>query len=251
MAGMPGRDTITLLILLLIAISVPVPAESSIALASKTSATECVILLHGFGRTPHSMEKMADRLEASGYTVWNEGYPSTEKPIDELVTDHLIPAVQWAKEMGAEKIHFVTHSLGGILVRVYLQQNSLPAGSRIVMLGPPNSGSQVVDRLRSFFLYKWFMGPAGQQLGTDAESVPNNLGPVTADIGIIAGTRSMEPWFSMILPGKDDGKVSVESTKLEEMNDFLTVKSTHPFIMRAPEVIDQVVFYLRNGRFSR
>lgn len=99
-------------------------------------------------------------------------------------------------------------------------------------------------------LHKRFMGPAGQQLGTGPDSIPNNLKPVSADIGIIAGTRSMEPWFSLMLPGPDDGKVSVESTKLSEMNDFLKVKSTHPFIMRSPEVVNQVVFYLQNDLFS-
>ena len=95
------------------------------------------------------------------------------------------------------------------------------------------------------------MGPAGQEIGTSPDSIPKRLKPVAADIGIIAGTRSMEPWFSIIIPGQDDGKVSVESTKLKEMNDFLTVKSTHPFIMNDPKVIDQVVIYLGQGRFRR
>lgn len=239
------------LFFLLIPVCIPAAAETGSNAAFENGSTECVILLHGFGRTPHSMKKMARHLEALGYSVWNEGYPSTEKPIRELVSDHVAAAVRWANAMGAEKIHFVTHSLGGILVRVYLQENSLPDGSRIVMLAPPNRGSQVADRLSAVFLYRWLMGPVGQELGTDVDSVPNSLGPVAADIGIIAGTRSMEPWFSMMLPGQDDGKVAVESTKLSEMNDFLTVKSTHPFIMRSPEVINQTVFYLRNGRFSR
>lgn len=250
MAAMAIRTIIALLTLLMVHAATPVPAETHRSAAVEINSTECVILLHGFGRTRRSMKKMAKRLEALGYTVWNEGYPSTEKPIDELVTDHVAPAVRWAEEKGAEKIHFVTHSLGGILVRVYLQQGTLPSGSRIVMLAPPNRGSQVADRLKSFFLYKRFMGPVGQQLGTGPDSVPNNLEAVTADIGIIAGTRSMEPWFSLMLPGPDDGKVSVESAKLSEMNDFLKVKSTHPFIMRSPEVVDQVVFYLQNGWFS-
>ena len=119
------------------------------------------------------------------------------------------------------------------------------------MISPPNKGSEVVDRLKSFFFYQWLMGPAGQELGTSPENVPNRLKPVAADIGVIAGIRSMEPWFSVMIPGRDDGKVSVGSTQLEEMNDFLIVKSTHPFIMGNREVIDQVVFYLQNGRFRR
>jgi len=251
MAATAHRRIFALLFLMIVPGSAPAAAGTDSGGASTVSSTECVILLHGFGRTRRSMKKIAGRLEAMGYTVWNRGYPSTKKSISELVSEHVAPAVRWAEAGGAEKIHFVTHSLGGILVRAYLQENTLPAGSRIVMLAPPNRGSQVADRLESFFLYRRFMGPAGQQLGTDADSVPNRLKPVEADIGVIAGTRSMEPWFSMMLPGQDDGKVAVESTKLKEMNDFLTVRSTHPFIMRAPEVIDQVVFYLQNGRFSR
>lgn len=214
-------------------------------------STECVILLHGLGRNKHCMKKIAERLEGHGYQVWNEGYPSTKKSIRSLVTDHLQPAVEWAKEMGAVKIHFVTHSLGGILTRFYLQENAIPKGSRIVMISPPNKGSEVADRLKSLFLYKRWMGPAGQEIGTSFGSVPNKLKPVDADIGVISGTRSMEPWFSIMIPGPDDGKVSVENTKLSEMNDFLTVKSTHPFIMTNFEVINQVAFYLRNGRFDR
>ena len=119
------------------------------------------------------------------------------------------------------------------------------------MLSPPNNGSEVADSLKSFFLYRWIMGPAGQEIGTSPDNVPKRLKPVSADIGIIAGTRSIEPWFSILIPGQDDGKVSVESTKLEEMNDFLTVKSAHPFIMNDPQVIDQVVIYLGQGRFRR
>ena len=237
------------IILLSLLIAPNAVLSSSQALPSDRKEIECVILLHGLGRTKNSMNKIAARLNRLGYLVWNEGYPSTEKPIASLVTNHVRPAIEWAEQAGARKIHVVTHSLGGILIRAYLQENTLPAGSRIVMLSPPNSGSEVAENLKSFFLYKWVMGPAGQELGTSSDSIPNRLKPVSADIGIIAGTRSMEPWFSMLIPGQDDGKVSVESTKLEEMDDFLMVKSTHPFIMKDRKVIDQVAAYLEQGRF--
>lgn len=220
-------------------------------LLSDEKAVECVILLHGLGRTKRSMNDIATHLKGLGYMVWNEGYPSTDKQVASLVSDHVQPAIEWAEKMGARKIHVVSHSLGGILIRAYLQERTLPSGSRIVMISPPNKGSEVAERLKSFFLYRWIMGPAGQELGTAIDSVPGRLKPVVADIGIIAGTRSMEPWFSILIPGQDDGKVSVESTKLEEMNDFLTVKSTHPFIMNDKKVIDQVVTYLGQGRFRR
>lgn len=244
-----------LVIILLTLLVSPFKGFSSILvtdhLLPDEDAVECVILLHGLGRTKYSMNHIAERLKDLGYRVWNEGYPSTEKGIASLVSDHVRPAVEWAEKLGARKIHVVSHSLGGILIRAYLQENTLPIGSRIVMLSPPNKGSEVVDTLKSFSLYRWIMGPAGQELGTSSDSFPNRLKPVAADIGIIAGTRSMEPWFSMLIPGQDDGKVSVESTKLEEMNDFLAVKSTHPFIMNDRQVIDQVIIYIGRGRFRR
>lgn len=244
--------------LVIVLLAVPFPfysalpsSETSGNLSQNEKTIECVILLHGLGRTKYSMNTIAERLERLGYMVWNEGYPSTEKPIASLVSEHVRPAVEWAENKRARKIHVVSHSLGGILIRAYLQENALPSGSRIVMLSPPNNGSEVADRLKSFSLYRWMMGPAGQELGTSPDSIPGRLKPVAADIGIIAGTRSMEPWFSLLIPGPDDGKVSVESTKLKEMNDFLMVESTHPFIMNDQKVIDQVVAYLRQGRFRR
>ena len=119
------------------------------------------------------------------------------------------------------------------------------------MIAPPNKGSEVADRLKDFLLYRWIMGPAGQELGTSPHSLPHRLKPVCAPIGIIAGTRSLEPWFSRLIPGPDDGKVSVESTRLPEMTDFLEVAAPHGTIMRYRKVMDQVAFYLKNGRFSR
>ncbi len=210
---------------------------------------ETVILLHGLGRTKRSMKKLARHLEKIGYRVQNEGYPSTSAAIPLLTKAYIHPAVEKARASGARKIHFVTHSLGGILVRQYLQSHALPPGSRIVMLSPPNRGSALANTLKGFPPYRWLMGPAGQALGTDPLSAPNRLAPVAGDIGVIAGTKTVEPWFSIMIPGRDDGKVSVKNTHLSEMNDFLTVSRSHPFIMNATEVLAQVAFYLANGRF--
>ena len=212
-------------------------------------SSECVVLLHGLGRTRRSMKKIERRLEDEGFTVWNRGYPSTSKTIKALAESRIPEAIAFCRRRNALKIHFVTHSLGGILVRMYLQENKLPDGSRIVMLGPPNSGSEVVDRFKNFSVFKWLCGPAGQELGTDLQSTPNRLRPVRADIGVIAGVKSYDPWFSAGIPGEDDGKVAVASTMLNEMNDFITVECAHGFIMNNREVIEQVVFYLQNGHF--
>ncbi len=212
-------------------------------------SSEWVILLHGLGRTRRSMRKIEKRLKATGFKVWNKGYPSTSKTMQALTEVEITEAVAYCHRQHATKIHFVTHSLGGILVRLYLQENKLPDQSKIVMLCPPNHGSEVIDKFKKFTAFKWLLGPAGQALGTQVQSMPNRLRPVQGDIGVIAGEKSRDPWFSSIIPGENDGKVSVASTRLKEMNDFITVKCGHTFIMNNREVMNQIVFYLQNGQF--
>jgi len=213
---------------------------------------EWVILLHGMGRTHRSMSKMADHLSAKGFSVVNLDYPSTAADIETLSLGIVADTVHACREENpAAPIHFVTHSLGGILVRHYLQTHSLPPGSRVVMLSPPNRGSEVADGLRGWFIYQWIMGPAGQQLGTAPEAVPNQLAPVNVPVGVITGDRSLEPWFSARIPGPDDGKVSVARARLPEMADFLVVHSSHGFIMNDGDVIAETTNFLKYGRFKR
>ncbi|MEM7257005.1 MAG: alpha/beta hydrolase, partial [Pseudomonadota bacterium] len=118
------------------------------------------------------------------------------------------------------------------------------------MIAPPNQGSEVVDNLRDVPGFKVFNGPAGLQLGTDENSIPSQLGPVTFDLGVIAGTDTINPILSQYLPNPDDGKVSVESTKVEGMDDFLVFAHTHTFIMRSKQVIAQVIHFLQQGQFN-
>ena len=211
---------------------------------------ECIILLHGMGRTSYSMKTLEKYLSARGYQVINQGYPSTSEPIKDIAENYVAGAVEQCLEKQPEKIHFVTHSLGGILVRQYLQNHSIPEGSRVVMLSPPNKGSELADYLRDFWLYKWRNGPAGQELGTGPRSVPNNLEPVNAEIGVLTGNMSFNPMFSQLIPGEDDGKVSVERAKLAEMNDFIVIPATHTFIMKNKTALEQVLFFIENGKFK-
>jgi triacylglycerol lipase len=122
----------------------------------------------------------------------------------------------------------------------------------VVMLAPPNGGSELVDLLKHWPVYRRLNGPAGLQLGTDVDSVPNQLGPVRdVAVGIIAGDRSFNPLFSTIIPGRNDGKVSVERTRLAGMSDHLTVHSSHTWLMWRSGVISQVKSFLRTGAFAR
>ena len=156
------------------------------------------------------------------------------------------------KECGeAELIHFVTHSMGGILVRQYLTENKIENLGRVVMLGPPNHGSEIVDELGEMPGFELINGEPGKQLGTSSDSVPNSLGPVDCDLGVIAGEVSFNPVYSAMLPGDDDGKVSVDSTKVEGMKDHIVLPVSHTFMMRNTEVIEQTQFYLGHGRFDR
>lgn len=210
----------------------------------------CVILLHGLGRTHRSMASMARELEIRGYQVTRLSYPSTDLPIAELSSDYLAPAVQHCREEGCQAVHLVSHSLGGILIRQYLQTHNLPNGSRIVMLSPPNHGSELADHLKSYRLYHWVTGPAGAQLGTGRDSVPNQLAPVEATIGVITGDESWNPLYSYLIPGPDDGKVAVDHARLAEMADFLVVPASHTFIMDNDDVIAQTIHFLQKGRFD-
>ena len=154
--------------------------------------------------------------------------------------------------MQARTIHFVTHSMGGILVRYYLSRHRPENLGRVVMLSPPNQGSEAADHLRHTALYAWFNGPAGQQLVTGPGGLPEQLGPVDFPLGIITGNQHsfFDAWLADVIPGTDDGKVSVERAKVEGMTDFLVLPYSHPFIMNADETIDQTLHFLRVGRFD-
>ena len=224
---------------------------SDVAPVSSSQAQECVIALHGLARTARSMEKMSLALIESGYAVANIDYPSRERTVQELASPTIKQGLDSCDEQGAKIVHFVTHSMGGILVRQYLSENIMGNLGRVVMLAPPNKGSEVVDALGDVPGYEFLNGPAGMQLGTDQRSVPLMLGPADFDLGIIAGTRSINLLLSTLLPNSDDGKVSVARTQIEGMCDFLVLDVTHTFIMKNDKVIDQVLHYLQNGRFSK
>lgn len=215
-----------------------------------SAADECVVLLHGLGRTHHSMDKIEAILLERGYLVWSKSYNSREAPVDWLAVQTLNLGLAYCEQQRAMRVHLVSHSLGGLLIRVYLQDHSIANLGRIVMLAPPNHGSEVADVLKENSLYEWAMGPAGQVLGTGPDGIASQLGPIAGEIGIIAGNTTSDPWFSPIIPGADDGKVSVESTRLNEMKDFLVVEAGHTFIMRNDLVIAQLLIFLSEGEFK-
>ncbi len=210
---------------------------------------ECVILLHGIGRSPRSLSRIESGLSERGYRVFNLDYPSTKFPIEYLAEEVIHPLVERIQKEYPAKIHFVTHSMGGIVARYYLQHHDPAPLGRVVMLSPPNRGSELADLLNRSIIFKWFMAPASRQLGTDKDSLPRRLGAARFEVGVIAGDKSYNLINSLILRGPDDGTVTVESTKLPGMTDFIVLRCSHRSIIRSKEVTGQVIHFLRFGIF--
>ena len=207
---------------------------------------ECAVLVHGLGRGDGSLFLIEQLLSAAGYQVVNLDYPSRSETIEELL-GYLDEAVSACND---RTVNFITHSLGGILVRGWIGRMDRANLGRVVMLAPPNQGSELVDAMADLDLYRFIAGPAGQELGTDEEGAPARFGPVDFDLGVIAGNRSLNPVFSTMIPGEDDGAISVESTKIEGMDDHIVLPVTHTLLMNNPLVIAQTMIFLRTGRFD-
>lgn len=208
---------------------------------------EIVVLLHGLARTHHSMAPLAEGLSARGWRVESFDYPSTREPVDALAARLDLFLTGCCKTPGV-RVHFVAHSLGGIVVRYYLATRTLPGLGRVVMLSPPSGGSELVDALGELGIEP-VAGPTGARLGTDPNSLPRTLPAVDFELGVIAGDVSFHPFLSRLIPGPDDGRVSVESARTAGMTDFLVVPHSHAFIMASREVIEQTDAFLRQGAF--
>jgi len=216
-------------------------------LSQHAYSNETVVLLHGLARTSKSMIKMEAALKADGYTTLNLNYPSRKHKVEHLaanVRKEIIVATS-----SSTKVHFVTHSMGGILVRQIQKSDPIENIGRVVMLSPPNQGSEVIDRIGDHSAVQKVNGPAGDQLGTSSDGFVAQLGPVEFELGVITGDRSINWINSMMIDGKDDGKVSTESAKVEGMTDYKVIHATHPMIMKKQTVIQDVLHFLKNGNF--
>ena len=209
-----------------------------------------VVLLHGISRTRRSFRKMQAALEAAGFATLNVGYASRHHALETLAAD-IHPAIARFTESLEGHVHFVGHSMGGLLIRVYIATHRPKRLGRVVMLGTPNGGSEVADRLKSVSLYRAWFGPAGQQLVTRRDAATEATLPlVDYPVGVIAGNRSVDPISSVFLPKPHDGRVSVEKTKLDGMADHIIIGTSHPWLPMNGLAIEQTLAFLRNGKFD-
>lgn len=213
--------------------------------------SRCVILLHGLFRTHFAMKPLEWYLEREGFATVNQGYPSLLYPIEELAEMAVGRALQACHGRGLHNINFVTHSLGGILVRQYASVRPIQGIQRVVMLGPPNQGSQVADFYSSLDLLGAVEPAALLQLGTGEQSIPQRLGPVDFELGVIAGNFRSSTWLPGFPDEASDGTVSVAEAIVPGMLDFLQLPVSHTFMIINPEVMRQVVHFLNVGEFDR
>ncbi|MBA9071758.1 pimeloyl-ACP methyl ester carboxylesterase [Methylobacterium sp. RAS18] len=219
---------------------------------SGTSAdgTEGVLLLHGIARRAASLRPLERRLTRAGYVTLNLDYPARQLGLADIA-EVIEPTVAAFGE-DVTRLHIVTHSMGGLVARVLLARRRPDSLGRVVMLGPPNGGSEIADALHRFAAYRRFFGPAGAELGTERGAAQARLfGQVDYPLGIIAGSRSLYPLASLLLlPGPNDGRVTVARTRLDGMTDHIVLPAAHPTMMWNRRLAAETLHFLREGRFS-
>lgn len=223
--------------------------QPRIETVAAANSRECVVLIHGVNRSWRAMRPLAEALQRDGYTTVNVDYPSRAGTVDVIAPMAVDNGLAGCRGSGAQHIHFVTHSIGGILLRYAHRDAAIAELGRVVMIAPPNQGSEIVDKTRNFPGAGLVGGDALLELGTDAGSIPAQLPAVDFELGVIAGTGTMNPWMSAMLPNPDDGKVSVARTRVDGMRDFLIVDDNHHYIVEDELVIRNTLAFLRSGAF--
>jgi triacylglycerol lipase len=217
------------------------------------SREETVVLIHGLTRTPRSMLGAGLWFRRAGYRVAYVGYPSTKISVEEAVRDHVAPTLEKiASRPGAGTLHFVTHSLGGIVFRAWAMQRpeGFPLG-RSVLLAPPNNGCEIVDHVREWAVAKKIMGPVLQELGTKKNSTPKRLGTAPPETAVIMGDQANIPFFKKWLGSGSDGVVTIEGGRIPGLKDFAIMPSGHTWIMWRPWILKAAEHFIREGRFPK
>lgn len=221
------------------------------SVAAYAEPTETVVLLHGVAMPALVMHRVARGLRADGYRTINLSYPSRTMPIEQIARDYLPAQLRAHGVDSATRLHFVTHSMGSLVLRLYLRDHRLANLGRIVMVAPPNHGSTAADGAVQQSALRWLLGINLARLGTGDAGIARTLGPTTFEVGIIAGNTAINPLFKRRLAGPNDGAVTVESAKLEGMRDFIVLPHSHTLLLWRADTITQVLAFLRHGHFAR
>jgi len=208
---------------------------------------ETVVLIHGIFDKPVVMKKIENNFRELGYRILNFEYASTRWPMDTVVLK--LSKEIAAIEPQAEKIHFVTHSLGSLVVRAYLAQTYSEKFGNLVMVAPPNQGSVFAEHFDNLKTFEWLCGPAGQHLGKDDDDYWKKFPEPNIHFGVIAGGLGNEHGINPLIPGDDDGVVAVEETKLDGMADFIIVRGIHTPLLWKKEVVQQILYFIDSGCF--
>lgn len=219
--------------------------------AAEGDPRECVVLLHGVALSGWAMQPLARAVEDAGYRAVNVSYPSRTLPLEEIARDFLPAQLAAHGVAAAPRVHFVTHSMGSLVVRAYLRDRRPANLGRVVMLGPPNQGSVAADAAVEWAPLRWLVGVNLPRLGTGEAGVAPRLGRADFELGIIAGTAHVNPLFEAVMEGEHDGVVTLESARLDGMSDFLVMPHSHTVMLWREDVIAQVVEFLRHGKFRR
>jgi pimeloyl-ACP methyl ester carboxylesterase len=152
--------------------------------------------------------------------------------------------------VGDEPVHFVTHSLGGIIMRALLADSPSWKTGRILMLAPPHGGSEIVDWSTRHPWIRRLLGPAGRSLGT--VGFPRDLPPLPkdAEVAVIMGNRCSIPLFRRLLEEANDGIVSASRGKIPGLLGFTVIDADHTFIQTHPEAVRLCVEFLKTGHWS-
>jgi len=209
-----------------------------------------VIVLHGLGEGRDSMKPLVAHLRTTmNATVLTFGYASTKAAI----ADHgrALAAVVTGLPT-AESISFVGHSLGNLVVRSWMAQAreaELARVNRMVMLGPPNQGSDLAKMAAKVWVLAALSDGAARDLVVDWHKVAPTLPAPQCPFGIVAGGKGDGAGYSMLLDGDDDAVVRVDETRLDGADDFLLVPVHHAAMMKHPAVQQAVSSFLTTGRF--
>lgn len=223
-------------------------AGQPMAAATAAGRSDVVVLLHGWWAGRLEMVRIGQHLKRCGYRVVNIGYPSVTVPLDELASRELPRRLAGRIPPDATRVHFVTHSMGGILLRHFVSTRPDLALGRVVMIGPPNRGSEVADRWLRVPGIGWIVGPNLAELSTRSRMAAAAVVPVDFEVGVIAGTTAPLAWNSP-LPKPHDGKVSVVGTELAGMAAHTTVRASHSLLPWRREVVRLVERFLAAGEF--